>query len=139
MKKSLLIYFVFINAFCFVVTAADLKVPWIDDAAATVGWGDEGSIGIVTQSALGGALGSYGGLLLADRFDGGANEALRRSLLVLVGQNAVGYALVILTVGRRNRRYAGERMSRTEEGPGRTGERPSESEFRSKTWKDVSA
>jgi uncharacterized membrane protein YsdA (DUF1294 family) len=102
MKRTILGWFILANLFSFVTTFADLKLPWLPEAAASGQQERINDAGILTQSALGGAAGSYAGLLLTKRFATSAGEYLQTSLYVLMVQNAVAY-IFALALARRLR------------------------------------
>ena len=100
MKRAILAWFVIANLFCFVTTFADLRLPWLPEVSTPESRERITEAGIMTQSALGGAVGSYTGLLLTRRLTLPDDAYLRLSMYLLMGQNAVAYALALALAWR---------------------------------------
>lgn len=104
MKRTIMGWFILANLFCFVTTFADLKLPWLPEAEGMEQQKRITDAGILTQSALGGAAGSYLGLLLTKRLSLPGQEYFQTSLYLLMGQNAMAYLIALILAWRlRNR------------------------------------
>lgn len=121
MKKVVFSWFILANLFCFVTTFAELRLPWMPETSSVGNHEQVSDVGYLTQSALGGAAGSYLGLLLNDRLSSPADGYLSMSMYLLMAQNAASYILVLALVwSLRFRRTVGrvvESERNTDTGP----------------------
>lgn len=112
MKKAVLIWFLAANVFCFVTAAVGLSRPWGIDLPTNTDPAHVEDVVLLTQSALGGAAGSYAALEWTDRFAGTGSLHRRIAIYALMAQNLLAYGIALILAAVVDRRRSMSRPAR---------------------------